>query len=286
MIEYRELLPPASLRPFLECLWFATGDAPDLVRAPQRIVPDGCPELIVQLGERFERRVNGRWRAQPARFVAGTLTAPWWVRPTGPVSTLGARFRAGAIRALLPIDLVAGVDRETPLEAIVGRAEDRRLARQIELSADDAERLSVLGDWLAARLGERGWLLATRDAVGAIVRSRGRCRIEPLGGPTERERRALQREFRRELGISPKRFARIVRLSALLAKLGESERDSAVDLALELGYFDQAHMLRDVRLLAGRKLRSPRAADGALGAAFTEPERLRRMLVGAFADPE
>jgi len=90
----------------------------------------------------------------------------------------------------------------------------------------------------------------------------------------------MQRVFARDLGISPKLYARIVRLNAVLATLDETERARAVDLALDAGYFDQAHLLRDFRLLAGRTPSVGRDADGEMARHFTHPERLKALLAG------
>ena len=53
-----------------------------------------------------------------------------------------------------------------------------------------------------------------------------------------------------------------------------------MDLALEAGYFDQAHLLRDFRLLAGRTPRSARESDGEMARHFTDPRRLKALLAG------
>lgn len=90
----------------------------------------------------------------------------------------------------------------------------------------------------------------------------------------------MERAFARDLGIRPKVYARIVRLNAVLATLDDAERPRAVDLALESGYFDQAHLLRDFRLLAGRTPRSRRESDGEMARHFTDPRRLRALLAG------
>jgi Domain of unknown function (DUF6597) len=54
-LRYREVRPRPPLGRFLECFWFADADAPARDVPAERIVPDGCPELIVHLGDRFER---------------------------------------------------------------------------------------------------------------------------------------------------------------------------------------------------------------------------------------
>jgi transcriptional regulator GlxA family with amidase domain len=93
-------------------------------------------------------------------------------------------------------------------------------------------------------------------------------------------RRQLERSFLRDLGIGPKMYARIVRLNTVLARLDEVERASAVDVALEAGYFDQPHLLRDFRLLAGRSPRRGSESDGQLARHFIRPARLRPHFLG------
>jgi hypothetical protein len=61
---YVEHRPRPELRPHVECLWLAS-DPRARRRAPERVVPDGCPELIVHLLDRFARRDGGRFVVQP-----------------------------------------------------------------------------------------------------------------------------------------------------------------------------------------------------------------------------
>jgi transcriptional regulator GlxA family with amidase domain len=105
-------------------------------------------------------------------------------------------------------------------------------------------------------------------------------RIDDVARALGWSRRRLERTFARELGIRPKLFARIARLNAVLAGLDAAERASAVDVALAAGYFDQAHLLRDFRRLAGRTPRASRERDGELACHFTHPERLRLLFAG------
>jgi len=280
-LRYVEHRPRAALRPHLECLWLVSDPQPRARRAPERVVPDGCPELIVHLGDPFSREVGGIWRRQERAFLAGTLTRPWLLRAGRRVATLGMRFRPGEVTPLLPVSMAAAAGRETSLAAIVGAGRARALLRALTAARSEAARFAAAEDWLASRLAlaprNAG---SARPAVRLLLETRGAARIADVAQALGWTRRRIERVFARELGIRPKLFARIVRLNAVLAGLDAQERASAVDRALEAGYFDQAHLLRDFRALAGRTPRAGRECDGELARHFTHPDRLRLLLAG------
>src|SRR5262245_49157304 len=94
---YREQPPAArALRPFVECLWIVQTDARGRPAPVERLLPDGCIELIVHLGEPYARLApDGVHRQQPRAFVVGEMTTALLVRPLGRTRTLGIRFRPG-----------------------------------------------------------------------------------------------------------------------------------------------------------------------------------------------
>lgn len=279
-LRYREHVPAARLGPFVECVWMVWDPRARPRRAPEHIVPDGCPELIVHLADPFSRRHAGRWRRQPRLFLAGTLAAPWTLRAGPRVRTLGIRFRPGAFPAFFPTDMARHADREVPLAALMPAADARGLATDLGRARTPAACFRVAEAWLRARMPEEAaWASSlTRRAVARILEDRGRARIEAVGAALGVSRRRLERAFARDLGIRPKLYARIVRLNAALAALGGEDRVSAVDAALDAGYFDQAHLARDFRAVAGRTARAGRGGD--LSRALTRPARLLAMLAG------
>jgi AraC-like DNA-binding protein len=273
---YVEKPPPAALAPWVECFWSVTDTGARARREPDRIVPDGCPELIVHLADPFARKVGGRWVRQPRVFLAGTLTRPWMVRAGPRVRTVSIRFRPGGAAAILGFSMDGTADREVPFSTTKG---GRALLATLSAARTTERRFAALASWVgqrapSPRAGQ------TAPAVDAIRRSRGQVRVDELARSLGWSPRRMQRAFAAELGIAPKTYTRIVRLNAVLATLGEDDRAAAVDLALEAGYFDQAHLLRDFRELAGRTPRAGREADGRLARHFTDPERLRGLLEG------
>src|SRR5262249_28388247 len=139
--------------------------------------------------------------------------------------------------------------------------------------------LGAAEEWALARLRkERARDSPVRPALDLIRAAGGQIRMEDAARALGWSRRRLERGFQRALGISPKRYARIVRLNGVLASLDGEERVRAVDLALDAGFFDQAHLARDLRGLAGATPRSARPA-GELARQFQRPERLRALLL-------
>ena len=99
--------------------------------------------------------------------------------------------------------------------------------------------------------------LAARAPLGTI-------RVGELAADLGWTRQHLGRVFRQQVGIGPKELARICRLQRAVHRLQRTPDVELARVALELGYFDQAHMARDFRELAGVTPATVRAAAGSI----------------------
>ena len=81
-------------------------------------------------------------------------------------------------------------------------------------------------------------------------------RVDELALDAAMTVRAVQRLFRRHVGASPKQVIRRLRLQQAARFVERGDAQSLADLALSLGYADQAHLARDFRAATGRSLRS------------------------------
>jgi hypothetical protein len=120
MLSYVEQQPRDALAAHVECVWEVADRREPAQRRAERVLPDGCPELILHLGDPFARQVGGRWVVQPRAFLAGPLTKPWLLRAGRRVRTVGMRFRPGATTAAFRIRMRDACDRELPLAGLVG----------------------------------------------------------------------------------------------------------------------------------------------------------------------
>ena len=250
-MEYREHAPCDPLRDVLDCLWTLEGHARELGGEPQPVLPDGRAEIVVHLGDRFDRHHAGRLERQPALIFAGQLNGQLTLAPTGRIAVLGIRFRPEAPAALVrqPLHELTGV--VTDLESI-----DVRLHRALRRVQDSAASLAAAVDLAQAALV----LIAepsrieprVRSAVALVQHRHGQGAIDDVAHGACVTPRHLERLFNDAVGISPKRLARITRFQRALVWLeraGPPNRGAAA--AAACGYADQAHFIRDFKDLAG-----------------------------------
>jgi AraC-like DNA-binding protein len=277
--RYREVPPPADLRWAVECLWLAQGPAGE----SERIVPDGCPELVLQLGGSIRAGdEEEEARLQPRALVVGQRSRALLVSPAAEFRTVAVRLRPSALGRVLHDDASQLTDGWGSLEEVFGQ-DGRTLAAQVEDAATDAERFATLAAFLRRRLERARPNLPADVAVEALRRARGRITVRALRQATGASERTLERAFLREVGLSPRRLAAVLRVQAAL--LLRDAEPSWAQLAAELAYVDQPHLSREFRRVAGLPPRALLEALGPLAGAFVDPRRLRELLgVGSIQD--
>ena len=120
-MRYCETQPANHLAALIECFWTLEDDAGDAASQPERLLPDGCVELILNFGSRFqEHKDNGRQEHQPANLIVGQMTQPIVISPTGPVRLFGIRFHPGGAFPFFRVPMDELTNHVTDLEAISG----------------------------------------------------------------------------------------------------------------------------------------------------------------------
>jgi AraC-like DNA-binding protein len=250
-MQYSEYRPSARLVRAVECIWTLEGQPRDFDGAPQPILPDGRAEFVIHLGDAFARVDQGAMQRQPRAIFAGQLDRPLSLQPTGCVAVLGVRFRPeGAARfTRVPQHELIGQTVDVAL-ASPTLADVARRVRDSAASLPEAVRLvECLLDGAERHDGPDH---RVASVVEAIRRRGGRVAIERAAADTGLSRRQLERLFLRDVGLSPKQFARISRFQHALRIL---EHDTSPARGLRAahasGYADQAHFIRDFREFAG-----------------------------------
>jgi AraC-like DNA-binding protein len=123
-----------------------------------------------------------------------------------------------------------------------------RLEADLAATDDLDEKTRLLDTFLLARLDTEGTYPAFAEQLGALVATDGITAAAPA---TATERRHRSRLFERHLGIPPRTVGRILRFQFTLRSLMRDPEGSLAELASEAGYYDQAHFIREFRLMTG-----------------------------------
>ena len=230
---YKEFPPSPKFTAHIECFWQHRCDQP--VRN-YRVLPDGCSDII------FE---------QPARnygglALVGTMTRAQAFDIPAHHSTFGVRFRPAMAARLLRLPGGLSVDQSIALADAWKSAAVRDLLEQLAEANSPRDAIARL----EAALGDPAPLDPIERAIAWLCESRGQISIEALADSAAVSPRQFRRLCLERTGLSPKRLARVLRFSSAAAPTPSLRRVRA-DIALDCGYYDQAHLINEFRELAG-----------------------------------
>lgn len=231
---YQRFTPAPALAPFVECFWYLRRS--DTGGGVERILPDGCMELIFNLGAPF-RVVDDSAvrRTQPHALLVGQLTRRLLIEPTGAAEILAARFTPTGAAAFFPFGLNEIADGHAAVDALGAAA--RELEGRLRDAGTTARRLRLLEGALQA------WRRhdVPHRVSGAVQRLRaggGQVRVAAVATEFSVTPRQLERDFTRWVGVSPKQFSRLMRFQRVFRALEAGDARWA-DVAAECGYCDQ-----------------------------------------------
>jgi AraC-like DNA-binding protein len=206
-------------------------------------MPDGCVDIVLAF--------DADGGAPKVAMAVGTMTRPLVFRDSASTSYVGVRFRPGVAGILFGIPASELTDERPPLDEVWPHAD--ALTDTLGLTGDTGGRIRVLSAEIARRL------LAVRSAPpGAVIAAtaritaaRGRLPIRELTRELGVTRQHLARSFAQHVGLSPKMLARIVRARGVVDHARTATEVDWSWVALDAGYYDQSHLIADVKELTG-----------------------------------
>jgi AraC-like DNA-binding protein len=264
--EPRQVLraPRAELADFVEKLWLS--ESPPQPHARERILPDGSMTLVVNLTDDEVRlhEPDGACTRLRGASVHGARAAPFVLDTARRSHVVGIHFKPGGAYPFFGVSAGELRGRHLALPDLWGAAADALRSELLEAHTD-AERFATLERALVRRVAaapprrHAGMLAALR----ALASSAPPERIATLADRLGVSPRLLTRRFEDEVGLAPKRLSRILRFQRALGALASPARSpNLARVALDAGYFDHAHFVRDFRAFAGTSPSSLLAAGG------------------------
>ena len=230
MPVYCELAPAAAFARWVECGWFVESAAEV---TNHRVPPDGCIDII------YDRRDG-------LRAIGAMTTEQRFAYPEN-TCIAGIRFRPGMAGPFLGVPPAELTDRSAPLEEICsGRARELHHRLDDAISIRDAVRILLTNLPLPAAAPN-----PVQRAIESAAAAKGNVDPGCLAGSANLSPRSFRRRCLEESGLGPKRLCRVLRFRHACILARGSARPDWAAIAVDAGYFDQAHFIHDFREFTG-----------------------------------
>jgi len=198
------------------------------------------------------RSGGGAWETMRSRSVVGPHTfAGTSLRYSGTIDSFAIFLQPTALESLFGIPVSLVMESHYDADALLG-APIADLADALAETLDFRHRVRLAEAFLAChrdREPEETIITVATNLLSS--RRQNRFSIPDVASRLHLSVRQFERSFAREIGITPKRFARVARFQAALdARVRMPER-SWLDIATDTGYFDQMHLIHEFRSLGG-----------------------------------
>ena len=223
-----------------------------------RGLPSPYLTLIFTLDEPLTIAAHPDPGQPPGEFgtlLGGLHSSPALITHAGAQSGIQVALRPLGARALLGLPAGELADLDVPADAVLG-AVCAELRDRVRAAATWPERFAILDEVLCRRvIVDEDVAPGVSWAWGELLREGGALRVSALAEGTGWSGRHLTSRFRAEIGLTPKAAARVIRFDRarrlMVRRLAADGDYLLADLAADCGYFDQAHLAREFRSLAG-----------------------------------
>jgi YesN/AraC family two-component response regulator len=185
-------------------------------------------------------------------MLLGQITKQFYIEPTGYVNTFAIRFYPYGFTNFTDLPLNELANKETPLSILFGDEKTEKLSREIIQAQTTKKRINIVERFLFGRLNDKVTIdNIVKSTIDTMFLSKGSKSINDMLRDDLQRRKRLERKFNKQIGISPKQLAKVIRLQATLQMLLNQTTKTLTNIAYENEYYDQAHFIKDFKEFTG-----------------------------------
>jgi AraC-like DNA-binding protein len=245
--------PGWPLSQLIEFFWFHEGLVSEHRR--ERVLPNGRFELVINLDpiprKLFDRHDHTRYREFHRAWLSGTHSEFIVIDVLPRSSMMGIHFRPGGVAPFLALPAGELTDEVVEANDVWGVEADNLHDAILEQPTADAK-FRVLEQFLLRTLRRRAKRCEAVDyAVRAFMANPHEIRIRAIVAQLGISHKQFISRFRDQVGLTPKRFCRVLRFQRVLSEIEERKAVEWADVASAGGYYDQAHFINDFHAFTG-----------------------------------
>ncbi|MDR6549157.1 helix-turn-helix domain-containing protein [Paenibacillus qinlingensis] len=218
-------------------------------RNPVKVLPSTLAVIGIQYGNRMKVIVDRKADLLGTSGLTGLQTTFREYLSTGSVGTIIIRFKPGGLKAFTPYPIHEFQDANIDLHLIFKLHLVSEMEQRLSEATTIADRVAIVQAFLLLTLEHQSEEQLIVQAARQIQQQKGAVSIKQLADDFWVGKRTLERKFKAIIGITPKKFANIVRFQHTL-QLKKSGHDY-LDIVHACHFNDHAHFAHDFKAFTG-----------------------------------
>lgn len=246
-MEYQKYRPPAALQNYIRYFWSFDSSQTASSSLHIKSFADQFPRLIFQDLRCFAPIRNLQGEELPICYISGIDTKPTDALMGSSFSHFGVSFFPHALNAFFKVDAQELIN-EMPAIQLFCKAE---IQHRLEIAKSHLARVQLLSQYFYEKLyaSKRKELFINHIIQSNSINYDSHIFDLPKKFPVSE--RQLERKFKTSVGISPKKFQRIIRFEKSLQLLQRADYKQLTAIAYQLNYTDQSHFIKDFKTFSG-----------------------------------
>lgn len=240
-MQYRQYAPIDSLKHLVRYYWSLDNRQYSIPQLSIRSFADRYPRLIFQDIDCFEPIINEAGEEMPLCYLKGVRTRPTEAYMHGAFSHFGVSFYPHALSTFFGIDSDELTNAVPNIDLVCRCDLGERLRFKTQV-----ERVAILDNFLLEKMTK----VSLDSTVQRIIHKMESGDMTMLSSSLRISERQLQRRFKKQVGVTFKRYQRISRFELALKRLATVEYSELTSIAFELDYTDQSHFIKEFQEFA------------------------------------
>jgi AraC-type DNA-binding domain-containing proteins len=238
--------PGPSLAPFIKCY--------NIIESRSGITNTVLPGTSLAMAFRYSGEtsfvVNHHATHLPAAVVSGLQKSARQIHYAQDTSNFVVLFKETGLAAFFKQPLHELFTQSVSLEIFFKASEIENIQEQLAESKNHEERVAVVESFLLSKLNSHRRDTLIETAIHKIYAAQGNIKISDLLQELYISKDAFEKRFRKTAGATPKQFAHIVKMNAVIRKIRNDH--SFLGAAFDNGFYDQPHFNKDFKMFTGQ----------------------------------
>ncbi|MDF3820875.1 helix-turn-helix domain-containing protein [Leptospira sp. 96542] len=217
-----------------------------------RILPNAAVVISIRLsGEIYESKNNNQ-NLLPLSSISGPRKNPRYVSYTKKTKNFLIKFTPLGAQRFLDYEVSEFFGQSLALDCIFKPEKVKKLEMDCYLNDDLLQVKEKIEMFLMSELNNKN-LNSTEINIADVIRkietNNGNLKIKELLQSYPLGFDSMEKKFKSIIGLSPKKYSNLIKMKNVIGKY--SKKISFTNLAMEVGYFDQSHFIKDFKTFTG-----------------------------------